>query len=110
MRRGVFGVVACVLAIVAAACGGSGAERTGDRERSGGAGTVDDATGFAFALALKTLRGKDRRAFAVGNSFFNRNWVRAPRLDDGPRRARPDLQRAVVLVLSSARRARPPAR
>jgi CxxC motif-containing protein (DUF1111 family) len=45
---------------------------------SGGEGTVDDATGFAFALALETLPAKDRRAFAVGNSFFNRNWVRAP--------------------------------
>ena len=52
--------------------------RRGRPLTSGGAGTVDDATGFAFALALKTLPSKDRRAFAVGNSFFNRNWVRAP--------------------------------
>ena len=26
----------------------------------------------------ETLPAEDRRAFAVGNSFFNRNWVRAP--------------------------------
>ncbi|MDP1848356.1 MAG: di-heme oxidoredictase family protein [Solirubrobacteraceae bacterium] len=67
-----------LLAALAAGCGGAGGELAGDRARSGGAGTVDDATGFAFALALKTLPRKDRRAFAVGNSFFNRNWVRAP--------------------------------
>ncbi len=80
VRRAVLGLVACVLAAAAATgCGGSdGGQRTGDRAKSGGAGTVDDATGVAFALALETLSRRDRRAFAVGNSFFNRNWVRAP--------------------------------
>jgi CxxC motif-containing protein (DUF1111 family) len=67
---------ACVLA-AGAGCGGGGGDG-GDRALSGGEGTVDDATGNAFALALKTLPSSDRRAFAVGNSFFNRNWVTAP--------------------------------
>ena len=75
MRRAALASLACVLA-VATGCGGG--DDAGDRSRSGGAGTVDDATGFAFALAMKTLPSKDGRAFAVGNSFFNRNWVRAP--------------------------------
>lgn len=78
IRRAVLGLVACALVAAAAGCGGSGAESAADRAKSGGDGTVDDATGFAFALALKTLPDRDRRAFAVGNSFFNRNWVRAP--------------------------------
>ncbi len=71
--------VACVTIAAAAGCGGAGGEVSdADRAKSGGEGTVDDATGFAFALAMKTLPAEDRRAFAVGNSFFNRNWVRAP--------------------------------
>ncbi len=54
------------------------ADDDGDRSLSGGAGTVLDTSPNAFALALKTLSSADRRAFAVGNSFFNRNWVQAP--------------------------------
>src|SRR5688572_14244416 len=79
------GACVCVLALAAVAvaggCGGGGGGGGGDRadrSLSGGEGTVDDATGAAFALALKTLPSAERRAFAVGNSFFNRNWVRAP--------------------------------
>ena len=112
MRRAVPVLAACGLLAVAPGCdgGGGGRESAADRARSGGTGTVDDATGVAFALALETLPNKDRRAFAVGNSFFNRNWVARAGLDDGPRRARPDLQRAVVLVVSlHDGRGRPPA-
>jgi CxxC motif-containing protein (DUF1111 family) len=72
-------LLACLLVVVAVAAGCGGEKQSAaERARSGGEGTVDDATGVAFALALKTLPSKDRRAFAVGNSFFNRNWVRAP--------------------------------
>jgi CxxC motif-containing protein (DUF1111 family) len=78
VRRAVLLGAACLLVAAAAGCGGEGAERDGDLALSGGAGTVDDATGFAFALALKTLPTEDARKFAVGNSLFNRNWVRAP--------------------------------
>jgi CxxC motif-containing protein (DUF1111 family) len=69
------GVVA--LAGVAGGCWGGAGDRP-DRALSGGEGTVDDATAMAFALALKTLPSSERRAFQVGNSFFNRNWVTAP--------------------------------
>ena len=83
-RRHRLTVLACALAaagaigLAAAGCGGGAGDGGDDRALSGGAGTVDDASGTAFALALKTLATKDRRAFQVGNSFFNRNWVRAP--------------------------------
>jgi CxxC motif-containing protein (DUF1111 family) len=68
----------CVLAFAAAAGCGGGDDAGGDRALSGGEGTVDDTSATAFALALKTLPSAERRAFQVGNSFFNRNWVTAP--------------------------------
>jgi CxxC motif-containing protein (DUF1111 family) len=75
--------IACSLvlaagAVAVAAAGGGGGGDGADRALSGGEGTVDDVSGTAFALALKTLAARDRRAFQVGNSFFNRNWVQAP--------------------------------
>ncbi|MEJ7798801.1 MAG: di-heme oxidoredictase family protein [Solirubrobacteraceae bacterium] len=70
-------IAACIVAVVVARAGDrTDSER--DRSLSGGSGTVEDATTNAFALALRTLSSEDRRAFAVGNSFFNRNWVGAP--------------------------------
>jgi CxxC motif-containing protein (DUF1111 family) len=74
------GAGACMcLSILAVAAGCGGGEDAGaNRALAGGEGTVDDASGTAFALALKTLPAADRRAFQVGNSFFNRNWVTAP--------------------------------
>lgn len=51
----------------------------GDAALSGGVGgTVFDTSPSAFALPLRTLGRRERRAFAVGNSFFNDNWVTAP--------------------------------
>jgi CxxC motif-containing protein (DUF1111 family) len=47
-------------------------------ERSGGAATVHDVSPDAFALAVPGLDRSQRRAFAVGNSFFNDAWVVAP--------------------------------
>ncbi len=44
----------------------------------GGAGTVRDNTRNAFSQPLPTLSMKERRAFQVGNSLFNENWVVAP--------------------------------
>ena len=50
-----------------------------ERALAGGAGaTVFDTTGDAFARPMPALSHRERRAFAVGNSFFNRNWVTAP--------------------------------
>lgn len=69
------GLLACALA---AGCGDAKHDGDGDLALSGGAGTVFDTTPDAFALALANLDTRDRRAFAIGNAFFNRNWVTAP--------------------------------
>ena len=50
---------------------------------SGGEGTVFDASPLAFSLALRNLPTEQRRAFAVGNAFFNDNWVTAPASTSG---------------------------
>jgi CxxC motif-containing protein (DUF1111 family) len=46
--------------------------------RSGGSATVFDTTADAFAQPVAWLTEKHRRAFFVGNSFFNLAWVSAP--------------------------------
>lgn len=46
--------------------------------RSAGAATVFDTTRDAFSLPLPDLSSERRRAFFVGNAFFNENWVTAP--------------------------------
>ncbi len=46
--------------------------------RSAGAATVFDTTRDAFSLPLPELSSERRRAFFVGNAFFNENWVTAP--------------------------------
>ncbi len=74
-------VAACIVAaaIVTTWLAGHGDERAGDPALPGGArATVFDATADAFARPVPGLSRADRRAFAVGNSFFNRNWVTAP--------------------------------
>jgi CxxC motif-containing protein (DUF1111 family) len=50
----------------------------GELRRSGGDATVDNVGSNAFAQGIVTLSREERRAFAVGNSFFNDNWVTAP--------------------------------
>jgi CxxC motif-containing protein (DUF1111 family) len=45
---------------------------------SGGEATVNDATHDAYSLPVPGLSDAHRRAFFVGNSFFNQNWVGAP--------------------------------
>ena len=47
-------------------------------EEAGGATTVFDATTNAFALPARNLGPEERRAFAIGNNFFNDAWVIAP--------------------------------
>jgi CxxC motif-containing protein (DUF1111 family) len=44
----------------------------------GGPATVDDASPNAFGFPARVLDRVERRAFAVGNSFFKDNWVEAP--------------------------------
>ncbi len=59
--------------------------RPNDEElaRSGGAVTVVDVSTDAFARSAPELTAEERRAFAVGNNFFNDNWVTAPASTDG---------------------------
>jgi CxxC motif-containing protein (DUF1111 family) len=69
------------LLVVATACssgGGEAADPAIGQARSGGRATVFDTTANAFATALPSLTTTERRAFSVGNSFFNDNWVTAP--------------------------------
>lgn len=44
----------------------------------GGGATIDDASPNAFGFPAARLSSDERRAFAVGNSFFKQNWVEAP--------------------------------
>ncbi len=46
--------------------------------RSGGSATVFDVTRDAFSQPASWLSELHRRAFFVGNSFFNLSWVSAP--------------------------------
>lgn len=86
--------VTLVVALLAACSGGN--EATGGiqadptqpvpdavLERSGGDGTVHLATRDAFAQPVPGLDSAQRRTFAVGNSFFNQNWVTAPASTEG---------------------------
>lgn len=76
------------LALVIAACSdepvadtGAGADPTptvAELTASGGAATVDNSGANAFAQSSPGLDSDQRRAFVVGNNFFNDNWVTAP--------------------------------
>ena len=48
------------------------------RDQGGADGTTDNQGSTAFAQGMEALDGQGRRDFAVGNSFFNQNWVMAP--------------------------------
>ena len=54
-----------------------------NEELSGGRGTVFDRSDKAYALSFRGLNKRQRRAFAVGNAFFNDNWVTAPASTEG---------------------------
>ncbi|MGR6805896.1 di-heme oxidoreductase family protein [Sphaerotilus natans] len=47
-------------------------------EQTGGATTVPATGRNAFSFPLATLDDAERTRFAIGNSFFRRNWVEAP--------------------------------
>ena len=49
-----------------------------DPSALGGSATVRDAGIHAFSFPVPTLTPLERRAFAVGNAFFKKNWVSAP--------------------------------
>ena len=77
--------------IVAASCTGGGHEAArgetpagtsdatpAELEASGGAATVHNTGANAFAQSAPGMTREQRRAFVVGNNFFNDNWVTAP--------------------------------
>jgi len=84
----VVGIAAALAVAVVGTVVGTGAASgrpdpsIGER-RSGGAATVDDRSETAFASAIPSLDRVERRAFVVGNSFFNDNWVTAPASTEG---------------------------
>ena len=47
-------------------------------EKTGGATTVYASGKNAFSFPLANLEDDERTRFAIGNSFFKRNWVEAP--------------------------------
>lgn len=80
-------VVAAVAACVAATGLLGPAEAVADEkpapvdplgEQTGGATTVPAAGRNAFSFPFANLDDDERQRFAVGNSFFRRNWVEAP--------------------------------
>jgi CxxC motif-containing protein (DUF1111 family) len=86
-RRRRFEPVVLVMAgLVVASCGGSDGKR-GEIPpavvESGGATTTFDLTTEAFARSAANLGTDARAAFAVGNAFFNDNWVIAPASTSG---------------------------
>jgi CxxC motif-containing protein (DUF1111 family) len=80
----------CVVTLVglAACSGGATSDDAADDPslgvvRSGDAATTFDETAAAFSDSIPSLTTEERRAFAVGNSFFNDNWVTAPASTEG---------------------------
>lgn len=88
MRRPLLVLPAVAALALAAACSGGG----GSAEPSptpaqlaaqGGVGTIESTGSDAFAQSLLGLGGPDRSTFAIGNAFFNDNWVTAPSSTEG---------------------------
>lgn len=63
--------------------GAAGAPAPPAAALSGGETTVFDTTINAFSLPARNLVPDQRRAFFVGNTFFNDNWVVAPASTEG---------------------------
>lgn len=66
------------LALAAAASRGASPDDDPAGILTGGATTVFADGRNAFSFPLATLSDEERTRFAVGNSFFRRNWVEAP--------------------------------
>jgi CxxC motif-containing protein (DUF1111 family) len=71
------------VAAVLLACGTGGGEGAvppspAALAAQGGAATIESTGRDAFAQSVPGLGGDDRSTFAIGNAFFNDNWVTAP--------------------------------
>jgi CxxC motif-containing protein (DUF1111 family) len=71
-------LIALLVFLVSAGCGGDESAYEPGEELTGGDTTVFDSGIHAFSLAARNLHGERRDRFFVGNSFFNRGWVTAP--------------------------------
>lgn len=78
--RSTIAVTTCVGAASIGACAVSASR---DWARMGGPAAIEMDGPTAFSLPLPGISREDRRAFAVGNSFFRDNWVVAPASADG---------------------------
>lgn len=67
-----------LLLMAAALAGAALGQAAFDEQRAGGATTVEVNGRRAFSLAATTLTAAEQTRFAIGNSFFRRNWVAAP--------------------------------
>ena len=92
--RGIVAAAALALPVLLAgvACSGNGRTPAGPADaepatesatweelaRAGGDATVRNTGANAFAQSAPGLDAEQRRAFVVGNNFFNDNWVTAP--------------------------------
>lgn len=78
-------LVAVAAVVTAVACSGGTGGRSvddgptpADLAAQGGDATVENEGSMAFAQPVPGLSGEQDRTFAVGNNFFNDNWVTAP--------------------------------
>lgn len=72
--------LACILALAFPAAHGAPAPAANDAigEKPGGDTTVYATGRNAFSFPAANLTDAERTRFAIGNSFFKRNWVEAP--------------------------------
>lgn len=71
-------VASLILAVLAATALRPAVAADDNGEKTGGEATVYATGRNAFSFPLATLDDAERTRFAVGNSFFRRNWVEAP--------------------------------
>jgi CxxC motif-containing protein (DUF1111 family) len=76
--RSALGLAAALLAAASATPGRADNDADPLGERTGGDTTVEANGRNAFSFPLATLDDAGRTRFAIGNSFFRRNWVEAP--------------------------------
>lgn len=69
--------------VVMSAAGACAVSASRDWTRMGGPAAIEMDGPTAFSLPLPGIAREDRRAFAVGNSFFRDNWIVAPASAEG---------------------------
>ncbi|MEN0002700.1 MAG: di-heme oxidoredictase family protein [Bacteroidota bacterium] len=81
MNRIIYAVLFFVALLLLVRCSGelrSGLRPEVGEERSGGEGTILDASPNAFSFQVSNLTDEQGLFFFTGNSLFNQNWVTAP--------------------------------